>query len=92
MEILNEFVWSDEEADDDAVLLDNFISMFNINTYIYNENPIKQINKKLGTIKLFYKNKVYVAHHSREYPKIIYKNELYDNLDKWICYIKNNNR
>jgi hypothetical protein len=96
MDILDEITWSDEEPQDDALLFDNFIAMFNINTYIFGETPIKKINnkinKKLGTIELFYKNTKYTAHHSIEYPKIIYNNELYENTDKWICFIKNSKK
>ena len=95
MDILDENIWSDEEPDPDLKLLDNFIAMFNINTYIFSENPFKKnkkINKKLGTITLFYKNTKYTAHHSIEYPKIIYNNELYENTDKWICFIKNSKK
>ena len=41
-------IWSDEDQTDDATLLDNFAALFNINTYIYYENPVQKINKKLG--------------------------------------------
>ena len=33
MDILDEITWSDEETQDDALLFDNFIAMFNINTF-----------------------------------------------------------
>ena len=82
-------IWSDEDQTDDATLLDNFAALFNINTYIYYENPVQKINKKLGSIIFLYKNKKYKAQYSIEYPKIIYNNDIFDNLNNWVKYIKN---
>ena len=89
--VVDNDIWSDEEqGDDDATLLDNFVALFNINTYIYNEDPIKKINKKLGSIIFNNQNKKYKAQYSTTYPKIVYNNELFDNLHEWIKYIKKN--
>jgi hypothetical protein len=84
-------IWSDDgEDDNDTKLLDNFISLFNINTYLFYEEPVKKINKKLGTITFIYLNRKYKANYSIEYPKIVYKDELFDNLQDWVKYIKKN--
>lgn len=84
-------IWSDDgEDDNDTKLLDNFISLFNINTYLFYEEPVKKINKKLGTITFIYLNRKYKANYSIEYPKIVYKDELFDNLQDWLKYIKKN--
>jgi hypothetical protein len=84
-------IWSDDgEDDNDTKLLDNFISLFNINTYLFYEEPVKKINKKLGTIAFIYLNRKYKANYSIEYPKIVYKDELFDNLQDWVKYIKKN--
>lgn len=87
----DEDIWSDEDQLNDATVLDNFVELFNINTFSYNDNHDLKINKKLGYIVFFYDNKTYKANHSIEYPKIIYKNELFNNLKEWINYIKKNN-
>ena len=37
-----------------------------------------------------YENKKFKAQYSIYYPKIIYNNEIYDNLKSWLMYIKKN--
>lgn len=87
----DEDIWSDEDKLDDATVLDNFIEIFNINTYSCNYNPDSRINKKLGSIVFLFDNKRYKANYSINYPKIVHKNEVFNNLKEWISYIKKNN-
>jgi hypothetical protein len=82
----------DDKYDNDTSLLDNFIALFNINTYLFHEEPVNKINKKLGTIAFIHLNKKYAAYYSITYPKIVYNDELFDDLREWIKYIKKNNQ
>ena len=89
----NNEIWSDEDTNDnDNKLLDNFIALFNINTYLFHEEPVKKINKKLGTIAFIHLNKKYTANYSITYPKIVYNDEIFDNLREWLNFIKKNNQ
>lgn len=85
-------IWSDEDTNNDNSVLDNFISLFNINTYLFNEEPVKKINKKLGTIAFIHLNKRYTANYSITYPKIVYNDEIFDSLREWLNFIKKNNQ
>jgi hypothetical protein len=90
----NNVIWSDDDDDygNDTTLLDNFIALFNINTYLFHQGPVNKINKKLGTISFIHLNKKYAAYYSITYPKIVYNDELFDNLREWLKYIKKNNQ
>jgi hypothetical protein len=84
-------IWSDEDNSiDNANLLDNFTNLFNFNTFFFYEDPQKKINKKLGSIMFLYDNIKYRANYSIHYPKIVYNNEIFDNLREWVKYIKKN--
>ena len=84
-------IWSDEDnCNDSANLLDSFANLFNFNTYLFYEDPHKRINKKLGSILFIYGNIKYNANYSIQYPKIVYNNEVFDNLREWVKFIKKN--
>ena len=84
-------IWSDEDnCDDSANLLDSFTNLFNFNTYLFYEHPNKKIDKKLGSIMYLHGNNKYNANYSIQYPKIIYNNEVFDNLREWVKFIKKN--
>jgi hypothetical protein len=82
----------EENCDDSANLIDTFTNLFNFNTYLFYEHPNKKIDKKLGSIMFIYDNNKYNANYSIQYPKIIYNNEVFDNLREWVKFIKKNHQ
>ena len=71
--------------------IETFIKQFNFNSYYFYENPEKNTDDVLGKITIHYKNKLYNAYHSEVYPKIIYKNNVYENIGVLLSYIRKKN-
>jgi len=60
---------------------------FKINTIDYNLNQLPQeylIDYKLGDIQYFKNGKIITAYHSVVRPKIIYKDNIYDDMKDWL--------
>ena len=81
--------WSDEEEIKSPKFLDNISDIFNFNSFLFLEDNSLKPNKKLGKISYIRNNKVYRAKHSIDFPKIIYKKKIYNNMKDWIAFIRN---
>lgn len=81
--------WSDEEEIKSPKFLDNISDIFNFNSFLFLEDNSLKPNKKLGKISYIRNKKVYTAKHSIDFPKIIYKKKIYNNMKDWIAFIRN---
>lgn len=71
--------------------IETFIKQFKFSSYYFYENPEKNTDAILGKITIHCNNKSYNAYHSEVYPKIIYKNNVYENIGVLLSYIRKKN-
>ena len=81
--------WSDEEADMSPTILDDISEIFNFRTFLFLEDTRLKTNKRLGKISYISNKQVYRAKHSIDFPKIVYKKKIYNNIKDWIAFIRN---
>ena len=81
--------WSDEEESKSPNFIDDISDIFNFRTFLFLEDNSLKPNKRLGKISYIGNKKVYRAEHSIDFPKIIYKKKIYNNLKDWIAFVRN---
>ena len=81
--------WSDEEEDVSPTILEDLSHIFNFRTFLFLEDNSLKTNKQLGKISYIHNKKIYRADYSIDFPKIIYKKKIYNNIKDWLAFIRN---
>ena len=81
--------WSDEEENASPTILEDLSHIFNFRTFLFLEDTRLKTNKRLGKISYIHNKQVYRAKHSIDFPKIVYKKKIYNNIKDWIAFIRN---
>jgi hypothetical protein len=82
--------WSDDEVYKSPIRIEDIPEMNNFSAFLFFEDNSLKINKVLGKITYNNNNNLYQANHSIDFPKIIYKKNIYKNITDWINFIKKN--
>ena len=78
---------SDEEECKSPRVIQDLSEIFNFSTFFFLEDNHLKINKKLGKITYTHNKKIYKAEHSMDFPKIIFKNKIYNNIKDWLAFV-----
>jgi len=80
--------YSDDEVYKSPIRIEDISDMYNFSSFLFFEDDSLKINKVLGKITYIYNYNLYQARHSIDFPKIVYKKNIYNNITDWIKYIK----